>query len=74
VEMERHTPPAKPNKRIRSGLPLPARIAIGALAVFGAITLVSWVIASLLGIVKIALLIVVIISLGGWAISAKGSR
>jgi hypothetical protein len=74
VEMERRTPPAKPNQRIRGGLPLPARIAIGALAVFGTITLVTWVITSLLAIVKIALLIVVIISLGAWAISAKGSR
>ena len=73
--MERQDPPARPSKGARQrGLSLPARVVVGALAVFGAIMLLQWVIAALLGVVKIALLIVVIVAVGAWVVSAKGSR
>jgi len=53
---------------------MPARVALGALAVFGAVTLVSWVLASIISIVKFGLLLIVIVSVGAWVINAKGSR
>jgi len=71
VDLERrHETP-----RRRSGrLSMPARVALGALAVFGAVTLVSWVLASIISIVKFGLLLIVIVSVGAWVINAKGSR
>ena len=47
---------------------------MGALAIFGAITLVQWVIASLLGVVKLALLVVVVVGIAAWVIGTKGNR
>lgn len=58
----------------RAGLSLPARVAIGAVAVFGAITIVQWVIGALLGIVKFVLVVVVVIAVAVWVVGAKGSR
>lgn len=58
----------------RRGLPRPARVLIGALAVFGTITLVQWIIVSLLGIIKLALLVVVIVAVAGWIINTKSAR
>jgi len=42
--------------------------------VFGAITLVQWVLGALLGTIKFALVVVIVVAVGGWIISAKGSR
>lgn len=53
---------------------MPARLAIGALAIFGAVTMVQWVIGALLGAIKFALLVVVVVAVAGWVIGAKGSR
>jgi len=53
---------------------MPARLALGALAVFGAISLVQWVLGALIGVIKFALVVVVAVSVGAWIISAKGSR
>jgi len=58
----------------RRRLPFPAIVVIGGLTVFGAITAVQWVLTSLLGIVKLALVIVVVIAAAGWVISAKANR
>lgn len=57
-----------------SGLGLLPKIAIGALAVFGAISLVSWVVGQLLGLVKLILFVVVVGALVAWAITAKSER
>jgi hypothetical protein len=53
---------------------VPARLVLGALAVFGAITLVQWVLGALIGTIKFGLLVVVAVGVGAWVISAKGSR
>lgn len=58
----------------RKRLPFPAIVVIGGLAVFGAITAVQWVLTSLLGIVKLVLVIVVVIAAAGWVISSKANR
>lgn len=58
----------------RQGLSVPARVALGALAVFGAISLLQWVVTALVGTIKFALLVVVVVAVGAWIISAKGSR
>ena len=58
----------------RQGLSVPARLVIGAVAIFGAITLVQWVVGALIGVIKFALVVVVVIGVGGWIIGAKGSR
>lgn len=52
----------------------PAVVVIAALAVFGAVTLVQWVVGSLAGILKFGLFLVIIVAVGSWVVSAKGSR
>ena len=69
MDLERRT--ATPR---RQGLPAPARLVIGTLALFGAVTLVQWVLASVLTIVKFGLLVVVVVGVGAWVIGAKGRR
>lgn len=69
MEIERQpTPPA------RRGISMPARLALGALAIFGAVTMVQWVIGAVLGIIKFALVVVVVVAVGAWVVGAKGSR
>lgn len=58
----------------RNGIPMPARIVVGALAVFGAVSLLQWVLTSILSIVKFGLLVVVVVGVAAWVVSAKGSR
>lgn len=69
VEIERQD-----NTPRQHGLSAPARLVIGALALFGAVTLVQWVLVSLLAIVKFAIVIVVVIGVAGWVVSAKSRR
>ena len=69
VDIER-----RPSSPDRQGISLPARVVIGALAIFGAVMLVQWVIAALLGIVKFALVVVVVVAVAAWIVGAKGSR
>ena len=71
MELERQ---ANTPRRRNSRLSTPARIVVGALAIFGAVTLVQWVLTSLLSIVKFGLLVVVIIGVAAWVVSAKASR
>ena len=52
----------------------PTRLILGALAIFGAITLLQWLIASLIGIVKLALLAVVVMGILGLIFSTKNAR
>jgi hypothetical protein len=61
-------------KPARQGLPLPAVIVIGALAIFGAVTAAQFALSWILGIVKFALVMVVVIGVGAWIITAKGRR
>jgi hypothetical protein len=68
LERRRKTP------RRSSGMSMPARLVLGALAIFGAVTLVSWVLASIVAFVKFGLLVIVIIGVGAWVVNAKGSR
>ena len=49
-------------------------VAIGALAIFGAVMLVQWVVGALLATIKFALLVVIVIAVGAWIVGAKGSR
>ena len=53
---------------------MPARLVIGGLALFGAVTLVQWVLTSLIGIIKFGLVIVVVVGVAGWVLSAKSRR
>ncbi len=62
------------NPRRSGSLPFPAIVVIAALAVFGAVTAVQWVLASLIGIIKFGLVLVVIVAAVGWVISAKANR
>ena len=69
MEMERHD-----RRPSRSSLPYPAVLVIGALAIFGAITAVQFALGWLVGIVKFLLVVVVVIGIGAWVVSAKGRR
>ena len=53
---------------------MPARLAIGALAIFGAVTMIQWAMGALIGTIKFALLVVVAVAVGAWVVNAKGSR
>jgi hypothetical protein len=67
IERQQHAPK-------RQGISMPARVAIGALAIFGALSLVQWVISAVVGTIKFALVVVVVVAVAGWIIGAKGSR
>lgn len=58
----------------RQSLPLPAVIVIGALAIFGAITAVQFALSAILGIVKFALVLIVVVGVVAWIVTAKGRR
>ncbi len=55
-------------------LPLAAKIAIGALALWGTFTALDWFISSALRLIRFGLFVVIVIALFGWAVSAKGRR
>ncbi len=57
-----------------SGLPLPAVVVIAALAVFGVITIVQWLVGSLAGILKFGLFVLIVVAMAGWVINVKGKR
>lgn len=60
----------QPQRRIS----IPAVIVIGGLAVFGAVTLVQWLLTSIIGIVKLIVAVVVLLGIAGWVVSAKANR
>ena len=53
---------------------LPAIVVLGALAILGAISLVQWALAAVLGLIRFAILIVIVVAVGAWVISAKARR
>ena len=57
-----------------SRLPLSATIAIGGLALLGAITLVTWLLGALIGIVRFVIVAVVIVALLGWLAGRRLDR
>lgn len=68
--------PSKPvrSKPDKPAMPLAATVAIGALAVFGAITLVGWAFGALFGILKMVILVVVAVAAGSWLIGRRIDR
>ena len=68
IEKSRGSQPA------RRGLPLPAMIVLGALALLGGITLIQWAFSAVLGLIRIAILIVVVVGVGAWIVSTKANR
>jgi len=69
VAIEKHKPQL-PRRRISA----PAVIVIGGLAVFGAVTLVQWLLVSIIGFVKLIVAVVVLLGIAGWVVSAKANR
>ena len=57
-----------------SGLPFPAVVVIAALAVFGVITIVQWLVSSLTGILKFGLFVLIVVAMAGWVVNVKGKR
>lgn len=49
-------------------------VALGALALFGAIVMVQWILASIFGVVKFGLTVVVAVAVAAAVLSAKGRR
>ncbi|MDG2026405.1 MAG: hypothetical protein P8J50_04795 [Acidimicrobiales bacterium] len=62
------------NAPSKGGASLPTRLVIGGLAVFGAVSLVQWVLTSLIAFVKFGLLVVVVLGVVGGVLSAKAGR
>lgn len=69
MDLERRNASSPP-----SGLPFAAKIAIGALALWAGLSLLQWFIASALSFARFGLIVVIVVSVFGWAVSAKGSR
>ncbi|MEO0492264.1 MAG: hypothetical protein AAF081_02485 [Actinomycetota bacterium] len=67
LDRQRAQPPAP-------GLPLGAKIAIGALALWGGFTVLGWFISSALRFIRFGLFVVIVVALFSWAVSAKGNR
>ena len=65
---------SRPGGAARRKVPFPAVIVLGALAILGAITLVQWALAAFLGLIRVAILIVIVIAVGAWVVSAKANR
>lgn len=65
---------SRPGRAARRKVPFPAVIVLGALAILGAITLVQWALAAVLGLIRIAILIVIVVAVGAWVVSAKANR
>lgn len=61
----------KPVRTDDSSLPLSATIAIGALALFGAITLVGWIFSAIIGLAKTIIAVVVIVAVVGWILGRR---
>lgn len=63
------------NKPVRTddnnSLPLSATVAIGALALFGAVTLLGWIFSALIGLAKTIIAVVVIVAIVGWIIGRR---
>lgn len=66
------------NKPVRaaddSRLPLAATVAIGGLALFGAITLVAWLFSAIVGIAKLVVAIVVVLAIVSWLAGRRLDR
>jgi hypothetical protein len=61
----------------RPQLPLPAVILIGALAVFGALAAVQWLIGTLFGVLRLGLVVIIIVAIAGlvfWGGPERGKR
>tara|TARA_S200000501_G_C20485985_1_gene596041 strand:+ start:134 stop:343 length:210 start_codon:yes stop_codon:yes gene_type:complete len=55
-------------------LPFAAKMAVGALALWGTFTVLDWFISSALRLIRFGLFVVIVIALFAWAVSAKGRR
>jgi len=64
--------PARPDDDRR--LPVAATVAIGGLAVFGAITLVQWLLGAVLGLVRFGIAIVVVLAVLAWLFGRRADR
>ena len=53
---------------------MPALVVMGALAVVGAVTLVQWAVAVFAWLISFAMLMVVLLGLAGWVVTAKRRR
>jgi uncharacterized membrane protein len=55
-------------------MPMAATVAIGALALLGAITLLGWVFGALFGILKFVILVVVVVAAVAWLAGRRLDR
>lgn len=65
------------NKPVRTNddkMPLAATIAIGGLALFGAITLLGWLLSAIVGFVKFGIAVVVVFAVISWLVGRRADR
>jgi hypothetical protein len=70
MDLERRT--SEPARS--GGLPFPAKVALGALVVWGGVTVLQWAIFSALRFIRFGLFVVIVVALAAWVVSAKGDR
>ncbi|HSL59206.1 MAG TPA: hypothetical protein VK866_15275 [Acidimicrobiales bacterium] len=64
--------PARPDDDSR--LPVAGTVAIGGLAIFGALALVQWLLGALLGLVRFGIAVVIIVAVLTWLVGRRGER
>ncbi|QGG96462.1 hypothetical protein [Actinomarinicola tropica] len=64
----------KPVRANDDKMPLAATIAIGGLALFGAITLAGWLLSALVGFIRFGIAVVVIFAVISWLAGRRADR
>ncbi len=58
----------------QNSLSFPAVVIIAALAIFGAVTLIGWLLGAIVGFLRFGLFIVIVLAIAAWVVNAKGRR
>ena len=69
MDLERRT-----DDSASGGLSFPAKVALGGIALLGAVIVVQWVLLSALRFIRFGLFIVIVIAVIGWILNAKARR
>ena len=65
--------PARPDKPERPPS-LAATVVVGGLAAFGAITLVQWLFASVIGLIRFGIAVVIVLAVLAWVVGRRAER
>ena len=58
----------------QNSMSFPSVVIIAALAIFGAVTLIGWLLGAIVGFLRFGLFIVIVVAIAAWVVNAKGRR